>query len=216
MNRPWTKTEMPMFRWFIFFLGVAVMSFGIALMIRAELGIAPWDVLHVGLQMHFGLTVGTWTIIMGLLLVTASALIAKELPKSGAFLNMIFVGIFVDIFLILLGTPESIQGQTIMLVTGILIMGFGIGVYISPRMGAGPRDSVMLAVSEKTGISVARVRAVMEVSVLIIGWLLGGPVFIGTLLFSVTIGHISGFSLKICQNWMDRLRERGMRVENIY
>ncbi|GEL06809.1 YczE/YyaS/YitT family protein [Salisediminibacterium halotolerans] len=216
MTRPWTKTEMPIFRWFIFTLGVVIMSFGVALMIRAELGIAPWDVLHVGLQMHFGLTVGTWTIIMGLVLLTASVIISKERPKLGAYINMIFVGVFVDIFLLLLETPASIQGQTIMLLAGILVMGFGIGVYISPRMGAGPRDSVMLAISEKTGMAVARVRAVMEVSVLFIGWLLGGPVFIGTLLFSVTIGHVSGVSLTICQNWMDRLRERGMRVENIY
>ncbi|NJP36558.1 YitT family protein [Alkalicoccus luteus] len=191
------------------------MSFGIALMIRAELGSAPWDVLHIGLMNQFGLTVGTWTIIMGFLLLAAASVMLKELPKAGAYANMLLVGIFVDIFLFLLGTPAMFGAQLIMLAAGIVIMGFGIGLYISPQCGAGPRDSVMLALSEKTGATVARVRIYMEVIVLIAGWMLGGPVFVGTILFSLTIGHITGFSLNYCAKWMNRLRERGMTVENI-
>lgn len=202
-------------RWMIFTAGLLIMSFGIALMIRAELGSAPWDVLHIGLTMQFGLTVGSWTVIMGFMLLALSTLLTKQLPQPGAYANMLLVGLFVDIFLFLLGTPASLPLQLIMLLAGITIMGFGIGVYIAPRCGAGPRDSIMLALSKKTGSSVARVRVIMEVFVLACGWTLGGPVFFGTVLFSLTIGHITGFSLNICSHWMDRLTERGMNVENI-
>lgn len=192
------------------------MSLGIALMIRAELGSAPWDVLHVGLYLNFGLTVGTWTILMGVLLLLLSTFITKQLPKAGAYLNMIFIGLFVDAFLFLIPVPEQLMIQVLFLLFGIGIMGFGIGIYISPQMGAGPRDSVMLAVAERTPLTVARVRLYMEGSVLIIGWLIGGPVFIGTVLFSLTIGHITSWSLTFCRNWMNhRMEERGMHIENI-
>lgn len=210
--------ETPGFRWGVFLIGIMVMSFGIALMITADLGSAPWDVLHIGLTNRFGLTIGSWTIIMGFLLLMLATLITKEWPRLGAYLNMVFVGVFVDFFLILLSTPSSLVVQSCMLVFGIFIMGFGIGIYISPKCGAGPRDSVMLAISQKTGASVARVRIFMEVLVLIVGWGLGGPVFIGTILFSVLIGHVTGFSINYCQKWMDarkRKLERGIRVENI-
>lgn len=211
--------ETPWFRWGVFLIGIMIMSFGIALMIQADLGSAPWDVLHIGLTNQLGLTIGTWTVIIGFLLLIISLLITKEWPKLGAYLNMVFVGVFVDLFLIVLSTPSILLLQLIMLIAGVFIMGFGIGIYISPACGAGPRDSVMLAISQKTGITVARVRISMEVFVLLIGWMLGGPVFIGTILFSVLIGHITGFSLNYCQHWMDlrleRKIERGMNIENI-
>ncbi|SDN45803.1 YczE/YyaS/YitT family protein [Alkalicoccus daliensis] len=205
----------PLIRWTIFTIGLLIMSLGIALMIRAELGSAPWDVLHIGLTQQLGLTVGSWTVIMGFLLLALSTTLTKKFPQPGAYANMLLVGLFVDIFLFLIGTPSAWGGQLLMLVTGILVMGFGIGVYIAPRCGAGPRDSIMLALSARTGASVARVRVIMEILVLACGWMLGGPVFFGTILFSLTIGHVTGYSLNICNYWMDRLTERGMQVENI-
>ncbi|MCR6106211.1 YitT family protein [Salipaludibacillus agaradhaerens] len=208
-------TETPWFRWGVFLMGLIVMSFGIALMITAGLGSAPWDVLHIGLTKHFGFTIGTWTVIMGFLLLLLSVILTKEWPKLGAYLNMLLVGGFVDLFLFLMDTPHILVLKLVMLLVGILIMGFGIGLYISPQCGAGPRDSVMLALSLKTGMSVARVRVLMEICVLFIGWLLGGPVFIGTILFSLLIGHITALSLSFCQQWLDRRVERGMQVENI-
>ncbi|UCZ54376.1 YitT family protein [Bacillus shivajii] len=216
MNKFFHQDQWPMmYRWSIYFIGLIIMSFGIALTIRGDLGSAPWDVLHIGLTNQFGLTVGSWTIIMGFLLLVLSTLLTKEWPKLGAYLNMVFVGVFVDIFLFFLQTPSTLLFQVIMLVLGITIMGFGIGVYISPRCGAGPRDSLMLAVSKKTGMSVANVRIAMEMVVLVVGWQLGGPVFIGTLLFCLTIGHVAGYSLNLCEKWYDRRMERGMNVENI-
>ncbi|WP_347568857.1 YitT family protein [Evansella sp. AB-P1] len=204
------------FRWSVFLIGLIIMSFGIALIIRADLGSAPWDVLHIGLTEQVGLTVGTWTIIMGFLLLVVATCISKEIPKLGAFLNMLFVGLFVDLFLFIIHTPDVLFLKGFYLVVGILIMGLGIGIYISPKCGVGPRDSLMLAVSQKTGFTVAQVRITMELIVLGAGWLLGGPVFVGTILFSVTIGHVTGVSLVWCQIWIDRRMERGIKVENIH
>ncbi|WP_078597295.1 YczE/YyaS/YitT family protein [Evansella clarkii] len=204
-----------LFRWGIFIIGLIIMSLGISLTILAGLGSAPWDVLHIGLTEQLGLTVGTWTIIMGFLLLVAATILTKEKPKLGAYLNMLLVGLFVDFFLFVLPQPDVLLVQALMLTAGILVMGFGIGVYISPQCGAGPRDSLMLAVAERTRFTVAQVRVTMEVIVLFFGWLLGGPVFIGTILFSLTIGHVTGVSLTWCRTWVDRRMERGIKIENI-
>ncbi|WP_232735784.1 YczE/YyaS/YitT family protein [Alteribacter populi] len=204
------------FRWSIYIIGLIIMSIGISFIIKAELGSSPWDVLHIGLTEQFGLTIGSWTIIMGFFTLVTAAFLLKEWPKAGAYLNMILVGVFVDLNLLILQTPPNLPGQATMLVTGIFIMGFGIGLYISPRCGAGPRDSFMLAVSQKTGMTVSRVRGLMEIVVLGAGWYLGGPVFVGTILFCLTIGPITGVCLTACQSWMDRRMERGISVENIH
>ncbi|MBM7097201.1 YitT family protein [Bacillus sp. H-16] len=213
------KTSVPdqkFFRWSVYIIGLIIMSLGISLTILADLGSAPWDVLHIGLTNQFGLTIGTWTIIMGFITLITATMLTKEWPKAGAYLNMILVGVFVDIHLFILTTPSTLIGQGFMLVAGILIMGFGIGLYISPRCGAGPRDSFMLAVSEKTGMTASRIRGLMEIVVLAFGWYLGGPVFFGTIIFSLTIGPVTGHCLVLCQTWMDRRMERGISVENIH
>lgn len=202
-------------RWLIFFIGIMILGLGIALVIRADLGSAPWDVLHIGLRNSIGLTVGSWTVILGFLLLFITYIVGKELPKIGTWVNIVFVGVFVDIFLYIFATPDSVILKIIMLLLGIIIMGLGAGVYISPRLGAGPRDSLMLVVSNKTKLSVAQVRSIMEVTVLILGWLLGGPVFVGTIIVSLTIGYVTGVSLKMCQCWLEQGMERGVNVENI-
>ncbi len=191
------------------------MSLGIALMIRAELGGAPWDVLHLGLSFQLGLTVGTWSIIMGVVILLLTTMLTKSLPQIGAFINMLFVGLFIDVFMWLISTPSYVFFQYIMLGLGIIIIGYGIGIYIAPRCGAGPRDSLMLALQEKTGWKVQYVRGLMEIIVLTFGWLLGGTVFIGTLLFCFGIGSVVGITLPQCQRVFDYIIERGNKDEDI-
>jgi uncharacterized membrane protein YczE len=204
-------------RWLVFMIGIMIMAFGISLMIKAEFGSAPWDVFHIGLYKQFGLTIGTWSIIVGLFIIGLAAWLTKKRPQFGAFLNMVLVGIFIDIYLYLpiLTTPETILSKLIMLGLGIVIMGYGIGLYIAADCGAGPRDSLMLALTETTGWKVQWIRGAMEVVVLFFGWLLGGPVFIGTIIFSVSIGSIVGFSLPQCRRFVDGILERGVMNENI-
>lgn len=202
-------------RWTLFMIGLIVMSFGIALMIRADLGVAPWDVLHIGLTNQIGFTVGTWSILMGLIILAISGWLMKTWPQIGAFINMLLVGVFIDLFMWILPTPDGILLKFLMLILGILIIGYGIGVYIAPGCGAGPRDSLMLALTMKTGWKVQRVRGVMEIIVLSVGWLLGGPVFIGTLLFCFGIGPVVGMTLPQCQRFTDFIMERGTKYENL-
>ncbi|MBE6183689.1 MAG: YitT family protein [Bacillus sp. (in: Bacteria)] len=204
-------------RLIVFIIGLLVMSFGIDLFIVSNLGATPWDTLHVGLYEHFGLTIGSWSIIVGFFVLGTSALFLKEWPKFGAYLNMILCGVFIDLFLKLpfMVTPDTLTGKIIMFLAGLLINGYGMGIYISAKLGAGPRDSFMLAVQQKTGWKVSHVRRGMEVIVLTAGFLLGGPVHIGTILYCIIIGTIVGFALPECQ-WLTNkvLRKMGSRKHN--
>jgi uncharacterized membrane protein YczE len=197
-------------RFIIYLFGLLVMSLGIVLLILADLGPSPWDVLHVGLYYKFGLTIGSWNVIAGFFILGVSAMISKSIPKFGAFLNMILVGLFIDMYLMIpfLQTPSSLTGKVVMFVVALLINCYGMGLYISAQLGAGPRDSLMLAITSKTGWKVGKVRSTMEVLVLIIGWRLGGPLFWGTIVISLMIGVIAGFSLPQCQRFTNFILQR--------
>lgn len=207
------KAEL-LIRWLAFVIGIMIMSFGIALMIRANLGASPWDVLHVGMTIQFGLTVGSWSILIGIAILTISSIVMKERPKLGVLINMILMGLFIDLYLWLLPAPSNVMMQSILLIASIFVIGIGNGLYISPGLGAGPRDTLMLVLIKKLGWKIHWARGIMEVTVLIIGWLLGGPVFIGTLLFSLGIGHVVGFVLPNCQRLIQFLIERGTEYED--
>ena len=197
-------------RFIIYLFGLLVMSLGIVLLILADLGPSPWDVLHVGLYYKFGLTIGSWNIIAGFFILGVSAMISKSIPQFGAFLNMILVGLFIDMYLMIpfLHTPSSLTGKVVMFAVALLINCYGMGLYISAQLGAGPRDSLMLAITSKTGWKVGKVRSTMEVLVLILGWQLGGPLFWGTIVISLMIGVIAGFSLPQCQRFTNFILQR--------
>ena len=191
------------------------MSLGIVLTIRAELGTSPWDVLHIGLYYQLGLTIGTWAIIVGGTILLLSSIFTKKWPHPGAVVNMLTVGVFIDLYLMVpfIQTPPSAAGKTLMLLMGIIVMGYGVGLYISAGCGAGPRDTLMLALVEKTGMKVSRIRSGIELIVLLIGWLLGGPVFIGTIVCTITIGYVIGVTLPQCQKTTNALIKKTLRKE---
>ncbi|QDI92837.1 YitT family protein [Salicibibacter halophilus] len=214
MQHSYGRVKRNFLRWGTFTVGIMVMSMGIAFMIQADLGAAPWDVFHIGLMINLGLTVGSWSIIVGTVIIGTSALLDRRLPQLGSVLNMVFVGVFIDLFLFIISTPDHLALQFAMLMIGVLIMGIGIGVYIAPNCGAGPRDMLMLSIANKTGMPVGRVRLFMEITVLLCGWMLGGPVFIGTIIFSLTIGPVVGYTLPYCKRLFNDWLERGGRHEN--
>lgn len=208
-------------RFIIYLVGLLVMSLGFVLVLKADLGATPWDVLHVGLYYQLGLTIGSWSIIVGLFILGMAAIIAKRIPQIGAFLNMILVGIFIDMYLFLpiLQTPGGLIGKVIMFFVGLVLSCYGMGIYISANLGAGPRDSLMLALTSKTGWKVKNIRGFMEISVLIIGWLLGGPVSWGTFLISVLLGPVFGFAMPQCARFstflLDKLKLQNQAHNNI-
>lgn len=189
-------------------VGMMFLALGIALTIRGNiLGIAPWDVFHVGLFMNFGLSIGMWSILSGLLLVLGTSLYSKRWPLIGTWLNMILVGLFTDVFLWLLPAVSHPTVQTVLFISGVGVMGLGVGMYIASNVGAGPRDSLMLILMEKTGWTVKRVRTLLEVVVAIFGWLLGGPIGVGTVIIALTLGYIVHYTLILSQNWILKLTE---------
>ena len=208
-------------RFIVFIVGLLIMTLGVVMLILADLGATPWDVLHVGLYYKFGLTIGSWSIIIGFFILALSAVLLKEFPKMGAFLNMVLFGVFMDLHFMLpfMQTPSSLAGKIIMFISGIIICCYGMGIYISAQFGAGPRDSLMIALTSKTGWKVAHIRLCMEIVVLLIGWQLGGPVFWGTIFIGISIGPIAGIALPQCQKLTDQFLAKmkakdAMRVIN--
>ena len=176
------------------------MSLGISLTIKGQrLGIGPWDVLHVGLFQNVGLTIGSWSILTGLLIVTTTSIALKEWPRWGTWLNMLVIGLFIDFFNWLLPDVTSLVAQGSCFVLGVLVLAYGIGIYVSPNLGAGPRDSLMLLIVDKLGWSLRTARTTIEAIVTIVGFILGGPVGIGTLFVVLFIGQFIQIAMPQCK-----------------
>lgn len=196
-------------RWSFFILGLIVLAFGVALTIKGkDLGIGPWDVFHYGLFLQFGLTIGTWAIIAGFIILLMTSLFTKSLPQIGAVLNMLLLGGFIDFFNYVLPDPESMWMKIAVFIIGVIVIGYGIGLYVAPGLGAGPRDGLMLIIVEKTGWSVKWVRNGTEIIVFLFGWLLGGPVGIGTIFIAFFLGPMIGVSLPQCKALLQTLLEQ--------
>lgn len=177
-------------RYSMFVLGLFIGAFGCVLAIKANMGVAPWDTFHIGLQKTFGLTIGVWTQIVGVFVILSSYVVARIKPTFGMFLNMLCFGSFLDLFIWLDFIPQSnsVVEKLLMFLLGVAVMAIGTGMYLSPRLGAGPRDSFMLAMNERLGWSIQKVRLMIEVTVLIAGAALGGPVSFGTVLIALLTG----------------------------
>ena len=198
-------------RYTFFFCGLICFGLGVAFSVKVKyLGLHPWDVLNVALFEHFGFSIGTWSIIVGLLLISVSLLIRKAYVNIGTFLNALLIGPIMDLFLWLDILPDASNNWTdyLLLLTGILLIGIGGGMYVAGGVGAGPRDGFMLSISERTGLSVVKARIVVESIVLVIGYLLGGPVFWVTFVYTLILSPIFQFSLKFFKRLRAQLDER--------
>ena len=169
--------------------GLALYGLGIALQVASRLGNDPWDTLHQGLARQTGLSIGTWIIIAGAL-VMLLWIPLRQRPGVGTISNVILVGAFADLFLWLLPDPGPLALRWAYLAAAILVGGFATGCYIGAGFGAGPRDGLMTGLAAR-GHSVRVVRTGIEATVLALGWTLGGTVGIGTLLYAVMIGPLA-------------------------
>lgn len=171
-------------------LGFALYGLSLALIIQAGLGTGPWAVLSVAMADLTGTTPGTMIILTGLV-VLLGAVLMKERIGWGTLGNILFIGPWTDLFLILI---PNLKGNLWLgvpaLIGSVLLTALATAIYISVDAGAGPRDSLMLAVSRVAGRSVQISRAVIEILVVLLGWLLGGPLGIGTLVFALSIGPL--------------------------
>lgn len=169
--------------------GLFLFALGIVTTMKASLGFSPWDVFHAGVTQTIGITIGTASILTSLILIAIVALTGEKLGL-GTILNMLLIGAFTDLILFLnfLPKPEFLVLRIAMLLLGIVIISFGSLFYIRSGFGAGPRDSLMVVLSRKSGLSVGLCRGLIEGTVVLAGWLLGGPVGIGTLIAAFVIG----------------------------
>lgn len=185
-----------LWRWSFYFLGMTIMSLGISMTIKGQkLGIGPWDVLHIGLYQNLGLSIGSWSVIMGFLIIVSTSVVLKRWPKIGTWINMFFIGTFIDIFNWLLPEVSSLAGQVFIFIAGVVVLTYGVGIYVSSNIGAGPRDSLMLVFVEKFGITINKARTIIEVTVAVLGWILGGPIGFGTVLIALFSGRLIQFTL---------------------
>jgi hypothetical protein len=170
-------------------LGLFLYALGIVVSMKANLGFAPWEVFHYGLGKTIGLTIGTVSILVGLIICLCAVWMGEKIGL-GTILNMILIGVFMDLLLMLSFIPEvnGLFMGIIMIITGLFIISFGSYFYIASGFGAGPRDSLMVALQRKTGLPVGLCRGFLEGTVVLIGWLLGGPVGLGTVLAAFGIG----------------------------
>lgn len=195
-------------RYSFFFLGLVCFGLGIAISVKVQhLGLHPWDVLNLAFFKHFGLSIGSWSVIIGLVLILVSLKVSRKYVNIGTFLNALLIGPILDLFLWLDILPEASHTWTdyLLLLLGILIVGIGGGLYVAGGIGAGPRDGFMLSISEKTGFSVSKARILVECLVLLLGYLLGGPVFLVSFFYTFLLSPVFQVSLKIFSRFKEHL-----------
>lgn len=172
--------------------GLVIFGFGLALMVIADLGLAPWDVLHQGISKRTGIPIGTVVIIVGVLLLVLWIPL-KERIGIGTIANAIVIGVVLDLSLLVL--PDRLTAwplQWAALLVGVVLVGIGSGYYIGAGLAPGPRDGLMTGIA-RLGPPIFAVRAAIELSVLVVGWLLGGTVGVGTVLFALAMGPLVHF-----------------------
>ena len=174
-------------------LGLELCGTGLALIIAGDLGLDSWDVFHQGVSEHTGISIGVVSILVGFAMFGFSIPLGEQVGL-GTLLNVLLIGATIDLVLWPLDTPEQAWLQWVFLVGGTVLFGVGSGFYIGAGLGPGPRDGLMTGLA-KRGLKVGWVRTGIELTILLLGWLLGGSVGIGTLLFAVSIGPLVAFFL---------------------
>jgi uncharacterized membrane protein YczE len=177
------------------FAGLFVYGLGVALTVHAGIGIAPWDVLAQGISIQTGLSFGVATVVVSILVLVCWIPI-KVKPGFGTVANALFVGLFADFWLQILPDLTAYWQQLAVFMVGVVVVAIATGLYISSRLGSGPRDGLMQGTANALDKPFWLVRTAFEGSVLTIGWLMGGQVREGTLLFALTIGYLVQISLK--------------------
>ena len=193
-------------------VGLFLYGAGIAFMVRAEIGVAPWDVLTQGISKQTGLPFGLITNLVGVLVLLLWIPIRQK-PGVGTVLNVLLIGPSAQLVLWLVPEQTELWVRIPLFIAGLLVVGIATGLYIGARLGPGPRDGLMTGLHAKLGWPIWLVRTIIEVTVLAIGWVLGGDVGIGTVAFALLIGPIANVTLPLLR--VPELREPAPPVVEI-
>ncbi|GAB3453122.1 membrane protein YczE [Actinophytocola sediminis] len=170
--------------------GLALYGASMGLMVRGTLGLDPWDVLHDAIAERTGLTFGTVTGIVGAL-VLLCWIPLRQRPGIGTVANIVLIAVAVDLTLAVVEPPSAMAARIAMLLGGVLLNGLATATYLGVRLGPGPRDGLMTGLAARTGISIRVMRTGIELTVLATGWLLGGTVGVGTVVYALCIGPLT-------------------------
>ena len=190
-----TNRSLPV-RLLTLFVGLGVYGLGVALTVHAGIGIAPWDVLGQGIAVQTGLSFGVSTVIVSVF-VLLCWIPLKVKPGFGTVANAVLIGLFADLWLVILPDLASYWQQLGSFVLGVVVVAIATGLYISSRLGSGPRDGLMQGTANALDKPFWIVRTAYEASALTLGWLMGGQVREGTLIFALTIGYLVQISLRV-------------------
>lgn len=178
-------------------IGLVLYGASLAMMVRGALGLAPWDVLHSGFIRHVPMTLGQ-SVVLFSFIVLLLWIPLREKPGIGTIANAVIVGLAADAGLVLLSQPDALWLRAVLLVGGVVLNGLATALYIGSQFGRGPRDGLMTGLARRTGLSLRLVRTVLEVTVVVIGLLLGGVLGLGTVLYALAIGPLAQLMLPWC------------------
>ena len=167
--------------------GLILFGIGEGLLIVSTMGNSPWTVLAEGIYLDVGFSIGLITIFISIVVLLLWFPLNQK-PGIGTILNALIIGLMIDLCIRFVPTPENYISQLLLAIIAVLTVGLGGGIYLVANLGSGPRDGLMIGLQKKTNLPIAAVRAFLEITVMSIGWYLGGTVGIGTLLFAFGIG----------------------------
>ena len=194
-------------------VGLVAFGTGIAMMVEAGLGLGPWEVLNQGIARQLGLEIGTVSVLLGIPIL-ALWLPLGERPGIGTVCNVLLIGTSTNLALSLLPTPDAsvLAVRAALMLGGVVTIAIGSGLYLSTDLGPGPRDGIMTGIHHRFGWSIRRSRTLVELTVLILGWLLGGTVGGGTIVFAFGIGPLVQLVFQVLDP-DDHLGRRRVQVE---
>ena len=178
----------PKFSTFVYLcIGLGIFGLGEGLLIVSYTGASPWSVLAQGISLNVGFSIGVVTFFVSIFALSLWTFLDQK-PGIGTILNIIIIAVMIDLSIAFFETPQNFIGQLVMAIVAVLLVGLGSGIYLIANLGPGPRDGLMTGLQKKTNLPIAVVRGFLEITVVSIGWYLGGTVGIGTLLFAFGIG----------------------------
>lgn len=198
-NTPWRaehRWQLSPLRISILFVGLAIFGLGDSLLVQSNIGNAPWTVFAEGVSLKTGWALGFSTFVISIF-VLLIWIPLRERPGFGTLANILLIATFIQIGVVIFPEQSSLLSGVIYVLLGIALVGAGSALYITCGLGPGPRDGAMTGLHQVTGIRVGRVRLAIEVTVLIAGWLMGGTLGVGTLLFALLIGNSVAISLGV-------------------
>lgn len=191
--------------------GYLILTLGVSLIILSNLGAGAWDTVYVGLFNKFGLTIGTWSFLVTASLIFFNAILSWEKPQFKSFIGTILASLGIDFWMELVFSGFTVTHypyQILAFFTGIILLGFGVSIYIRPQLFSGPIDGLMIATAKRLNISMKAARIINEFLALAIGLLLGGPVGMGTLLVAIFLGYAIQYGTVL----LNHLKDKGLKI----